>query len=163
LCIFVVLLGDRRRQRPLGRHLRGDVRSAAAIAEEPAVIAEEWPARDPAVAEAALGVLPGIDEVTERPAIDQVVGMRGPGRRRQRRIGRLQAGPADEGLDAFRRYPGNRADEMGEPQVRPHLPQPVGGGRRHVAQAVLGLAEFGDRQPLLPRPVAQHPRRQAAG
>jgi hypothetical protein len=82
--------------------------------------------------------------------------MRCPGLRRQRRLGGFEAGLADEGLDAFRRHPGNYANEMGEAQVRPHLPQPVGGGRRHVAQAILGLAEFGERQPLLPLPVAQY-------
>ena len=48
------------------------------------------------MAEAAVDVLPGIDEIAERAAMGEVVGMRRPGLRRQRRLGEFQAGLADE-------------------------------------------------------------------
>ena len=106
--------------------LGGDVAADAAVAEEGAVGGKARLAADLEPAHAAVAMTVGIDEVPERPARQEIVDMGLPERPVGGVRGDVEAALADLAIGLDAGDLGETAREIGEAQIRVHLPEPIG-------------------------------------
>src|SRR5215213_7139501 len=104
----------------------GDVAADAAVAEEGAVGGKARLAADLEPAHAAVAMAVGIDEVPERPARQEIVDMGLPERPVGGVRGDVEAALADLAIGLDAGDLGKTTREIGEAQIRVHLPEPVG-------------------------------------
>src|SRR6185369_12300309 len=141
-------------ERLLADHRRRDISPGAAVAEEPAVGAEDRLAADADVAELFVRQPQLVGELPERAMLAQVVEVASPMLRLQAEVRQVLASLADRIGEVESEHVANALGHIGEAQVRAHLPEPVGTRLGKILEALLAL---GDARLVLRRARADAP------